>query len=242
MPDADSLVVSLEGLERALPQLAQKHFEGGPQKRAKRLVAQQLSDLIVEEVFDEAKTPDGQPWLQLSGLTTLLRSSLGLGGTRPGEGDSDGDLRASFLLDGPENIFQETNEGFIFGSGIVRDGESVVEAFQETFATPQRPNSEEARSIRSFFIQFTGVPAPGEGKVLAHPGRRVLDLPPAWLEQLMGSYIDGMEDSMMAAAEDSLRAADAEISMARDRSGGLAAVGDFSARRREGRGGALQFF
>jgi len=191
---SDELLPGMEAeLERVRPEMLEE-MAGAVEAR------------VQEDVFGARMSPYGDRWRPLAPLTRLSKV-LG-GGSAPGQGRS-GKLRRSFLIGDPNNVFEVHDWGFVYGSKLRKGGASVAASFQETYSMPKtddffggegfmerkkrgkrsvmRFNIGKRAKIRQFMLATAGIPAPGPGRSLAHPGRRIMPedpIPEDWLADL----------------------------------------------------------
>lgn len=145
-----------------------------------------VAEAVVQENFDQQKTPTGQAMLRISPLTLLIRKVTGIPGNKAGIGKGF-PLRQSLMLGGPGNVYRATRNGFIFGSNLRRGKKNslVLKTFQLTYTMPKSaggPARGPARGrqaaagdrIRGWMFMTVGIRAPRRGRVLVHPARPVL--------------------------------------------------------------------
>jgi len=127
----------------------------------------------------------GRPWPKMSGLTRKLKAVLG-GSGRLGLGKR-GAMRESFRLGQPGNIYRVEGDSFTWGSGLRRGKQNSVVAntFERMFTMPTSASDHKAAGrIRRWMGAVIGEYRPGKGKVLTHPARRILAMPPDIRAQL----------------------------------------------------------
>lgn len=136
-----------------------------------------LEGKVEKDVFGRASSPDGRGWRPFSPLTRAVYRATG----RPLVLGGRGAMKRSFLIGDGGNLWRVTPKGFVYGSKLKRRGHVVARTFQETFKIPKSANDKrKAVRVRSFMMATAGVPAPGVGKQLTHPGRRLLFWTSQW--------------------------------------------------------------
>lgn len=131
----------------------------------------------------------------LSPLTLKIRSDpFGRGGKKGSKKAGGRKLMASLRQGGGGNIAKVLDAGVEFGSGLkAGKGYLVVVTFQQTYKMPKKVDGVEHQKISRWMLWKVGIPAPGPGKQLVHPGREVIGISKKQMEKLAnfhGLWID----------------------------------------------------
>lgn len=186
------------------------------------LMALQLEENVVNEVFGKQKSPKGQAWKRISKLTLAVRRGLKQPSKKLGIGPRRKMLR-SFEVGGPGNLFKLRKDGFKYGSKLKKNNKFVAGTFQTRFKMPKKKTAtaqaagsrrgsiqagiqkNAAKRIRRFMVAVAGVPAPGKGRQLNHPNRQILEMTSKWERQLAAILEEGVRISTEKGIENALK-------------------------------------
>lgn len=210
---ADTLARMGDGARRGAVQAVRTR-----KKEILTAMAGRLEKHVIEDVFGKQASPRGVPWQPLSPLTLAIRRALGIGGNKAGIGPANAMIN-SFRIGGPGNHFALSDKGFTYGSDLRRKGHLVAKTFQEMFAVPTTEGNVEAKRerIRGFIFALTGWRSPGKGRHFAHLAREIIDLPMAWLKDLLDVAQGFVLDAALDGVTEAMRRAGIEVEAVRRR-------------------------